>query len=76
MCRLWCVFLFYYFFYVACSWRGAVIKMNEDTDAKKKEMVPESEDSSVGLWLIFRFLYCKYFLKLQVQRDSVCLLGM
>ncbi|KAB5528648.1 hypothetical protein PHYPO_G00142650 [Pangasianodon hypophthalmus] len=29
------------------SWRGAVIKMDEVTDTKKKEMLPESEDSSV-----------------------------
>ncbi|MCJ8747052.1 hypothetical protein PDJAM_G00148640 [Pangasius djambal] len=29
------------------SWRGAVIKMDEVTDAKKKEMLRESEDSSV-----------------------------
>ncbi|MCI4392803.1 hypothetical protein PGIGA_G00150120 [Pangasianodon gigas] len=29
------------------SWRGAVIKMDEVSDTKKKEMLPESEDSSV-----------------------------
>lgn len=30
------------------SWRGAVIKVDEDTDTKKKEVLPEAEDSSVA----------------------------
>lgn len=36
------------FFYVACSWRDSVIKMDEDMNAKKEGMLPEYEDSSVG----------------------------
>ncbi|KAF4074283.1 hypothetical protein AMELA_G00237750 [Ameiurus melas] len=30
------------------SWRGAVIKMDEDADIEKKEVLPEVEDSSVA----------------------------
>lgn len=56
--------------YVSCSWRGAVIKVDEDTDTKKKEVLPEAEDSSVGLCFCFFTSCCKYiyiFLSAEVQ---------
>lgn len=67
MSFIYLLLLLFFFLNVACSWRGSVIKMGEGTEAKSKELLPESEDSTLGLcWCSFSlFLYYKYyFLKL------------